>query len=366
MKDREIANQIASIDKLKMIHFYHLFGENGPMCGILAYYRDQVINLCNTDKHFTELFERLTKVYEREASGGQILTDEKTAEILGRANAFSDDVFEAKLAEYRPEQAPMMLPKAFCSVYIRPIIAYVVESLYGGHDPATVEAGQKKIVFDTRPRQWFGKGILDGMSEGKSLHFPYQIFPSAGEVYDIVVRNVLADGNVLKIEITFGYDRITVSYYDSLCLYEGSLQYRMVQQKGFVTHELRQKGEIVFTADSECAGKDGMVPTERVVRFLGVAAERFSACELPWGDVVCSASADGTEYRVMVTKENDLTISYLLCFCYLTGEEEAPLAFGEYSFRLYERSDIAELHLLEMEQPGSGRFQEKYSGKYYK
>ena len=150
MKDREIANQIASIDKLKMIHFYHLFGENGPMCGILAYYRDQVINLCNTDKHFTELFERLTKVYEREASGGQILTDEKTAEILGRANAFSDDVFEAKLAEYRPEQAPMMLPKAFCSVYIRPIIAYVVESLYGGHDPATVEAGQKKIVFDTR------------------------------------------------------------------------------------------------------------------------------------------------------------------------------------------------------------------------
>ncbi|MCR5129182.1 MAG: hypothetical protein K6B69_13905 [Lachnospiraceae bacterium] len=366
MKDREIANQIATIDKLKMVHFYHLFGESGPLCGILAYYQDRVINLCNTDKHFTELFERITKVYEREAAAGQILTDEKTAEILNRANAFTDDAFEAKLSGYQQEQAPMMLPKAFCSVYIRPIIAYVVEALYSGHDPVSAGEAQRKISFDTHSGQWFGKGILDGIRDGKTLHFPYLIAPTAGEVYDILVRNVLADGNALKIEITFGYDRITVSYYDSLCLYEGSLQYRMEQQKGFVNHELRQKGEIVFTAETECPEIDGVVPTERVLAFLAVSAENFSACTLPWGDVVCSASVDGTEYRVMMTNKNDLTISYLLCFRYLTGEEEAPLAFGEYSFRLYERSDITELHLLEMEQPGSGRFQEKYSGKYYK
>ena len=366
MKDREIVNQIATIDKLKMVHFYHLFGENGPMCGILAYYQDQVINLCNKDRQFTKLLERLAKVYEREAVSGSILTDAETAEILRRANSFGEDGFEERLGGYEQIAAPMMLPKAFCSVYMRPVITYILEALYSGADPMTAEEAQKKIVFDELPRQWFGKGILHAMSEGKSLSFPYQIFPTAGEVYDIIVRNVLSDGNELKIEVTFGYDRISISYYDRYFLYEGSLQYTMVKQNGFVSHELWQRGKTVFTTETECASAEGVLPTDRTGKLLATGTEGWKTCRLPWGDPVLSLSSQGTEYRVMMTKENDLTVSYVLCFKYLTGEEDVPLAFGEYSFRLYERSDITELHLLEMDQPGSGRYQEKYSGKYYR
>ena len=369
MKDRSIANQIATIRGLRMVHFYHLYdGEdaNGVVCGILAYYQDQVINLCSGDEQFNALFERIARVYDREKQTAEIYADEETRRILERANAFREDGFEYRLGGYERMETPMMLPKAFCVVYLLPMIRHVVESIYCGADPVTVEEGSTKIKFDWLPRVWFGKGILNAMSGEKHLHFPYQIFPSAGECYDIVVRNVLSDGNALKIEITYGYDRITLSYYDSHYLYEGSLQYTCKGGRGSIAHELRQKGESIFVTETECPAIEGVIPAERILQFTGVDTGEWSAHRLPWGDAVCYASVNGTEYRVMISEENDLTVSYLLCFRYLNSEGEAPLAFGEYSFRLYERPDISELHMLEMEQPGSGRFQERYSGRFYK
>ncbi len=379
MKEREIANRIATIKGLKMVHFYRLFGGEGPMCGILAYYGDQTINMCNGDTHFKELFERIALVYEREASANEILTDEETIRVLKQANAFRTEDFEKKLEGYTQVSVPILLPKAFCALYLVPIIRYVLESLYNGKDPASAEEKKDPIVFDTLPRQWFGKGILHAMRGEKHLQFPYQIFSMAGECYDIMVRNVLSDGNALKIEITFGYDRITVSYYDSYYQYQGNLFFVMKKQTGFVSHELHQKvsfsadgsdagseGETMFTVESECAAGSGIVPTERCQQLLGIGAGEWNVCELPWGERILSASVNGTEYRVLMTTESDLTISYVLCFRYLTGEGDAPLAFGEYSFRLYERSDITELHLLDLDPPGEGRYQERYAGRYYK
>lgn len=376
MKDREIVNQIATIKGLKMVHFYRLFGGEGPMCGIMAYYRDQLINLSNGDTHFHELFERIANVYESEADSNEILVDEETEEILKRAGAFREVDFEKRLEGYEQIKVPLMLPRAFCAVYLLPTVEYVIESLYALKDPASSEEKTQSLVFDALPGQWFGKGVLHAMRGEKHLHFPYQIFSMAGECYDVTVRNVLTDGNALKIEITYGYDRMTVSYYDDYYQYRGNLFFVMKQQKGYITHELRQnvtapgqeadgKGQIVFTTENECAQGAG-APTERNRQLLGLGPDGWSVCEMPWGGQIFATSVQGREYRVQVIRVNDLTISYVLCFRYLTQEADAQLAFGEYSYRLYERNDITELHLLELDPPGSGRYQQRYADRYYR
>lgn len=354
MKDRMIANQIAGINDLKMVRFYRLYGEEGPMHGLMAYYQDQLINLCNADKHFMALVERIVNVYDRERQTREILIDPTTRQILQTAGEVRMEALEEGLAAYEECTIPLIAPRAFSAVYLLPIVKYVLQGLYGG-----------KLVFDELDRQWFGKGYMDAMNGEKRLHFPYQIEASAGEVYDIVVRNVSAYGNLLKIEITYGYDRITAAYYDTYYKYEGSLQYTMIKNKALITHELCRNGERIFLTETEGELQKDAVPEERIRKLTAENEKCWSAYRLPWGDIVYAASVAGLEHRVMVQKENAITISYGLGFRYLTGDE-LPLVFGEYAFRLYERADLTELHMIEMEQPGSGRYQERYEGKVYK
>ena len=365
MKDRETADQIATLRGLKMVHFYHLPSDESPICGIIAYYQDKLINLCSGDKYFSALFDRVADIYDSEASLGRILADDTTIHILKQANAFNDDSFEKQLSGYKLSAEPLFLPKAFSAYYLLPIVKYIIQSLYYRKDPSGSETEKPALTIDPIPRQWFGKGMISAIHEDKRLGFPYQIFSMAGECYDIIVRNVLTYGNELKIEISYGYDRITISYYDSSFLYEGVIQYKLTGNRPFVLHELRQKGESVFMTDSECKNEKTAVPSGQALRLLSASGDDWLACRLPWGDTLFSKSASGKEYRLIETHENDLNITYALCFCFLETEKDVPLAFGEYSFRLYERGDLTELHLLEMEQPASGRYMQRYAGRFY-
>ena len=366
MKDRDIAYQIATIKGLKMINFYHLFSNESPLYGILAYYQDKVINLCSSDDHFTALFDRIAKVYDRESVSERIIADEETIYILKQANSFSGSSFEKRLGGYVRSDTALMLPKAFSAYYLLPIVKYVIQALYDKKDPASSPEPKSSLIFDKTPRQWFGKGVLNAMYEDKHLGFPYQIFSMAGECYDILVRNVLSDGNSLKIEISYGYDRISVSYYDHFLMYEGCIQYTMKDSKGLLFHELKQKDDPVFISETECIDNSNMTPSEQTLKLIGNDAGRQNACILPWGDTLFSISAENEEYRIIETQNNDLKISYVLCFHYLNTANNLPFAFGEFSFRLYERSDITELHLLDMEQPACSRFRQNYAGNYYR
>jgi hypothetical protein len=96
-----------------MIRFYRLFSENGPICGILAYYQDKTINLCTADAHFYELFDRIVKVYERESSQKTIITDDETLRVLSGAGPFSEDIYQKMLSGYKKTFTPVIAPKAF-------------------------------------------------------------------------------------------------------------------------------------------------------------------------------------------------------------------------------------------------------------
>ena len=94
-------------------------------------------------------------------------------------------------------------------------------------------------------------------------------------------------------------------------------------------------------------------------------APNWETFSLPWGGFVFSSSACGDQYNIFVSEENGMTVSHVVCYHDLTAEGEGSVPFGRFQARLYERNDITELHLLDMAYPRSGRYHEKYAGKYY-
>ena len=110
MKGCDVKNQITSIQKLNMVNVYHLFGDQGPMIGVIAYYQDKVINLCNTDPHFAEFLDRVAKTYEKEAMSGEVVADEETKAFLRRIIDFPQHELEAKLAGFQQVDYPAMIP----------------------------------------------------------------------------------------------------------------------------------------------------------------------------------------------------------------------------------------------------------------
>ena len=192
-----MGQMISTIDKLHMVRFYHLFGKDGPLCGILAYYRDKTVNLCSADAGFKELFDRIAQVYERESQYSDIIADDETRQVLQAANAFSEESFEKCLSSYTEHKAPMVVSKAFSHIYILPIIKYVLKTLY------RTDAGD--FSFADKQRHWFGKGVIDALNKGQDLHFPYQIITHPAELYEVTLRDVLSVGNTLELKIL--YDR---------------------------------------------------------------------------------------------------------------------------------------------------------------
>ena len=68
---------------------------------------------------------------------------------------------------------------------------------------------------------------------------------------------------------------------------------------------------------------------------------------------------------MLSSSEDGMTVSHIACYCELAAKEMGSLPFGRFHMRLYERNDITELHLLDMEYPRSGRYQEHYTGRFY-
>lgn len=357
MKKIQIANQIATIQKLKMVRFYHLFGVDGPMCGILAYYQDKTINLCNADEHFYALFDRIAEVYALEKNEAVIQMDEETRQIMERACAFAEDAYAEMLSDYEESGTPVVLPKAFSHVYLLPIVKYVIDTLYNSRGST--------ISFEERYREWFGKGMFEGMLGERRMRFPYRITAQNGERYEMEVRDVLNDGNVLKVEIHHGSGGIAISYYDSFFFYAGSLYCRMTRQGVRLSHVLEERGKELLAFDKYISQKESVMPTQSVRKLIGVLAEEWKAYELPWREMVFQAQSEAKEYRILFSEGNGIKISHCACFRNLAKGEEASVLFGEYSLRLYEREDVTELHLLDMDEPRSGRYKESYAGRYY-
>ncbi|MCR5118505.1 MAG: hypothetical protein K6B44_02650 [Lachnospiraceae bacterium] len=357
MKPDALSNQISSIDKLHMVHFYHLSSADNPVYGILAYYRDKTINLINTDTHFTALFEKLVSVYTAEASSAEILADEETLQVLQNALSYSDGFYEKMLTSYSPVKTPMIAPAAFSHIYILPIVRYILNILYDGSDG--------DFSFLPRSGQWFGRGILDARKGGEELRFPYRIICHSATYVEVNINNVISAGNQLNILISFEREGISVSCGDRFHAYEGSLAYHISKDKAELSVFFTKKNEVLIDSrDTYPASGPDTLP-ESLSRLSGIPKENWSSFASPFNGRVFRTSGNNTEYRVFCSEDTGIRISLCHCFSYINGNYPDSLPFGICAFRLYEHSELTELHFLDLAAPGSGLYAARYAGNCY-
>lgn len=352
-----ISNQISAINGLHMVHLYHLSSADSPVYGILAYYRDQTINLTNTDTHFTALLDRLANVYAQEAASSDIYTDEATKAFLRKAAGCPDEFYEKMLTGYTAVKTPMIAPKAFTHVYILPIVRYILDLLY--------DTADEDFSFAPLNKQWFGKGMLDAHKGKTALHFPYRLLCHSPLYTEVNLSNVLSEGNTFNIYISLTRNGLTVSCNDRLHAYEGIMSYTVSGDDAELSVFFTKKGEVLINTKDTFPAGDAEAPTERVLKLSGTTAKDWSSVTTPWGSRVYTASKDGCEYRVFRSEDKGMTISHLSCFRYLTDTHESSLAFGLYAFCLYEHEDITELHFLDQASPASGLYAARYAGNCY-
>ena len=279
----------------------------------------------------------------------------ETKAFMEKANAFSADEFEARLSGFTETKTPVILPKAFTHYLLLPILKYVMETLYG--------TMKESVVFDPDLPPWFGKGTISATTGKTAQRFAYRVRMLGEGRYDLTVRNILMAGNTLKMEILLGRKGVTVSYRDSLYGYEGNLRTRIGKNGACVEHGLKNDEGVILETVTDCPCEDRS-PTELAAALTTGGGVPWKAYVLPWKDVVFETQRDETTYRIYDVRGEGVSISSAFCFQELTEGDE-PDRFGKFAFRLYERDDVTELHLLDLEYPGSGRFQGRYAGKYY-
>lgn len=353
----EISNQIATIQKLKMVNCYQVFGEKGPLNAIMAYYGDQTINLSEADEHYDELVDRISKVYATESRRAQIVVDEATEKILGRAQVGPLKSFEQRLAFYREVETPIFLPKAFAHLDVLPIVKFVIQKLRGNEEDA--------IQFENAYADWFGKGTLLGVSHGSSVRMPYRITIMDDETYKTEVGNALMAGDLLTLEITFGREGITASFRETLRLLQGDLILRVTDEKATASIKIMEENEILLAEELEREPRENAAPTERTRRLAANVEQQWKAFELPWGNVIYRARDDRYEYQVHASGNEDVTVSHVLSARDLNAGEGKPIKFGNYAFCLYEKGIKAEVHLLDQAFPRATAFYVQYVGRYY-
>ena len=355
----EMSRQIANIKNLKMVNIYHLFGEDAPVLGILAYYQDKTINLCNADPHFQELFDKLVEVYAKESEDtyAEIIADEETQRILNLACGFPTDEYEKRLAKYEEVKAPLFLPRAFSHAYVMPIVKFICEALY--------RQKQETIRFEETVRQWFGQGMLDVVVMDRPMQLSFMIHETTEDTYEVTIRNVLKLGNLLKLTIRFGDRGVSASYSDIMFGFQGELLLHITEGQVTVSHLLKELGEIVETYEKGCELAEGFDPTERTKELMGAENMEWKSYRLPWGDMVLQGRQDGELCQVYASRDRGVDVSRGTCFRDLIREDGDQARFGVLAFRLYEREDVTEVHLLDLGYPGNAIWREKYSGKCF-
>lgn len=327
------------------------------MIGLAAYYdKDKTINLCNADEGFAELLDQVAKVYDKESGSGEVIADEKTKEFLQRINEFPAEEFEEKLKGFQERQHPFFLQKAFVHFYVLPIARYIIKTLY--------ESKKVRISFDGEVSPWFGRGNFDLMANGEAVRLPYQIRMEGREHYEMIVRNVIGVGNVLRVHVHAGPKGITVSFEDSFFLFVGKIILRVSGSYVTLTNSLSDSDGVIMDSSTDCEQLEEGVPTETVIGLTTEEKAGWTGWRLPWGDKVFACEKNGTIYQVFSSEWEHTIVSTAFASQALTKDDESE-RFAKYAFRLYERNGETELHFLDLSYPGSGRFQEQYARKYY-
>ena len=349
--------KITSIKKLKMVHFYHLFGENGPMYGILVYYMFDVINLCNADPYFDELFDKIVSVYKKEAPTNSILANEETKGILENAISLKKNDYQTIFSGFLETKMPIILPKAFSHIFLLPLVKYIITSIYGGD--------QESLQFSDLKEEWFGKGVMNAMLKNSSIRLPYRISQENDEDYEITVCHVLTQANELCIHVHFGGEGMIISYHDTIYNYRGGITVSISDENTIYSHELKQQNTLILNSEIYCEQLKKINLSKTVYSLCGENTCSWKFWTLPWGSIACHTMASDIHNRIIMDYSNNTLITRIVSCKKIFTSDSSYIDFGCFNALLYECPNAVELHLLDMDYPRASSYIEHFAGKFY-
>lgn len=356
-KETEIQNQISGIKNLKMVKVYHLFGEERPLTGILALYKNdqgnEFINLCETDPCFLELFDKLAGVYFEEVNSYPILADEETKKSLKDGADLAMQEYERMLGDYREESVPMFAPRAFFHEFTLPIVQNLIKEIYSAKDV--------DLCFDLILSHWFTQGVMTARSRTDSYRFPYYVRQTGEDSFSISVCNVLQAGRHLNAELSFGRGGINANFSAPSMLLTGKLEVLTSGEGVDCMFSLKENGKDVKITSLDCKEMKGREPSKNLRDVMEQGAD-WKAFELPWDMIIWKVTSPQEKGLIYETKGNNAMIS-IGSRSRLLGS--GKVSYGVASFRLYEREDLTELHLLDELYPRHALYSGKYAGKIF-
>ena len=356
--ESKLSNEIATMRKLKMVNCYELFGKDGPISGVMAYYEDKTINLCNVDDCYLELLDQVARVYAREHKQRNIVADEHTLQVLKSMSSNTVSSYEKRLKGFLEQETPIFPPKGYYHVWVLPVVKYVLAMLYGDKEDA--------ITFQNEQRNWFGEGVMCAVSHGAVKHLLYRITALDDDTYDIRITNAFKQGNHFTMELNFGNDGIVASFRDEIYQYRGDLIVEVTKEHANLSSTIWEKDKTIAVVSEELEReREGAMPTELATGLCADHELPWVTYRMPWGDTIYRAMEKETDYFIYESKREFLSVSYGTVTRRVTVGGKGTVNFGDLAFRLYEQERDKELHLLEMAYPRSTTYYLKYAGKYY-
>lgn len=293
----EIEIIIKSIENVRMISIYELTGVgngSGKGCAAVSvfYGRDKHINLCELDKGFDFLVDRVFEIYEEVKDSSSVVMDNRTRQILSSGWIKCDESFLEKYYNAQPAEFPPVAFEAATTGKLLPMVEYLLDSLYK----------MLGIAYEVTASKtgWRGTGAIFGMKNRSRVVSGVNIIQLTKEEYSIRVNNFAEEHNVLDILVNIRNADIIVEYGCSKLDIHGTGIY-MLEPNGYTEfHEAFRDGKKIFRDSRDVFDAEPPVLTDEEKKLIPWDTEDGTGVALPWGWIYFTESKQSTENSCVI------------------------------------------------------------------
>jgi len=286
MDEQEI--QIRMIDRLKMIHIYDLAGTNNDseaeknVSAMAVYYDDnQQINLCEMDKNYNILVNRVLELYSESNDRNSIIIDPETKEMLDFATEYGERVITdvGRVGKKYMDMESEPEPRFNCLGYVRkalmPMIQYLLKELYSLWDI--------ELVFDNKVGGWLGRCIIKADKNGENVMFPINVDLYGMENVSVIISNFLEDKNQVKFDISYQQDTLNI-YIESVDYeLDGEIKFSVNENDALIKTCIRLCNRIVYYNEEKIqAVLDDDIITQVNELLPDLISKNATVYQLPW------------------------------------------------------------------------------------
>lgn len=362
MDNRELA--IEKICSLRNIHFYYIYKDDKSIPAVMVYYdKDKVINLCELDKHYEKLLQKIWEVYEIEKDKNYIIVDQLSKQILDNVLSTDIGVYNSVLSDCQKIEQPIYNHKGYMKEMIIPITKYVIEELYG--------LSEQDFLWNPISRDWFGVGEISATIGNDKCVFPYRISCMREGYYNVEVANVMKHGNKLEIGIVYKESGIEIAISGQIYKIEGTIKY-IVDRELVCLADIKIDGKQVYTCHDRLLCENAN-PEKYILPGCAID-DSWKEYILPWGEVLLFSCKDLEQDEFILTdgmtayvsNEDATEHQYIISYKNTVSKDKMSYTIYNYSLDIYKRgANEKQIHCCDLGFNSRGYYKTELLGSYY-